>query len=126
MRQRTLAMADDVRQNPAHERGECVMLTTAGRDPAWTNRVMAELWANATRLNLQPLCWRLGFYGLRDVIRARDPDFQAKDYRTVRIPTVWGCEIQVVSLWDTTELVAVEEKPDGTRVMTTLVPKDVE
>lgn len=98
------------------------MFTTAGRDPARTNRVMGELWSHATKANLSPVRWRLGFYNLRDVLHARDPHFQERAFGTVRMETVWGCEIVVVSLSDTIELITYDRSAPRASAFTTLVP----
>lgn len=112
-------MTSDVRHNLHHERGDDVLFTIDGRDPAWTNRVMSQLWAHATKLNLTPVLWRVGFYNLRDVLHARDPHFRSRPYSTVRLESVWGADIQVITLGDAIELVAADE---STRTLTTIVP----
>jgi hypothetical protein len=114
-------MIEHVRQSPADERGGDVFIALEGRDPARTHRIMGELWSHATKINLEPLRWKLGFFNLRDVIKARDPHSSDRDYDRVRLETLWGCTIDVVSLFDTIELVAVDHR-DGHKNLTTLIP----
>lgn len=116
-------MTEDVRQSPADERGGNV-LTLVGRDPEWTNRVMGELWAHATKINLEPVRWRLGLFNLRDVIRARDPHFQDRAYSVVRPESVWGCTIEISTLFDAVALVAFDKSAPRETAYKTLVPGD--
>ncbi len=77
-----------------------------GRDPNWTHQAMGTVWSTATKLNLEPLVWEIGFLNLRDLIKARDPHFQERDYRVGRLETAWGCIIRVICLYDHVTLVA--------------------
>jgi hypothetical protein len=116
-------MIDHVRQDPADERGGDVFFTLEGRDPADTHRIMGELFAHATKMNVEPLRWRLGFFNLRDVLSGRDPLFRQHDYDRVRLESVWGCAMDVVTFYDTIELVVIDQRGPS-RHLTTLVPEE--
>jgi hypothetical protein len=97
------------------------MFIMDARDPTWTGRVMAELFAHATRTNLEPHKWRLGVVNMRDVLRARNPDFSNEAYE--RPETMWGADVEIVALGDVVELVAFDKGAPHDRAFKTLVPR---
>lgn len=82
------------------------MVTMVGRDPEWTLRAMATLFAEATEHKMSPILWTLGFFNVRDMIAARGPGYQSKVWSELRPETVWGCGIVVEGLEDRIELIA--------------------
>ena len=81
------------------------MLTVMGRDPGWTMEAMARLFAHATSLNMNPVCWEVGFFNARDVVAAKcGPGWRDRPW--TRLETVWGCALSVVSLSDGVALIA--------------------
>lgn len=85
------------------------MVTTVGRDPAWTAEAMAKLWGHVEQSGFAPLHWEIGLFNLRDLVEGRDEGFRGREWRVVRLETIWGCPISVATLFDHIALVAASK-----------------
>lgn len=94
------------------------MVTPSSRDEEWTHRAMAELFSAATKMNVTPSEWHVGFFCLCDLLKARDPLMRHKrGAAVVRPETAWGCPVKVIMLSDYVALVAVDKETGARQVL---------